>query len=416
MPDRAAFDIAARRDRADMTLFELVTILLKWRRLIITVTASVFIAAVTISLLLPKSYRARASVVPPTQETLVGIGGLSGGSDRSTRLVDAFMGVPSPADLWVGILSSDSVRDNVIQRFDLMTVYGAGTKEDARAALGARTQVDRTKEGIVSVSVEDRDPALAADVANAYIEELDRVNKNMVTTSGGRMRQFVENRLEQAKTSLAKAEDALRQFQEKNKAVSLDAQSQTVIEAIGALKGELFAKQIRLETMLSYTTSDHPEVQVLRSEIQHIQEKLKDLEDGAIAPEFVQNITPNPAQDIFIPTEKMPALALEYGRFLRDAKMQETLYQLLSEQYELARIQEARDTPTVQVLDKASIPSKKVKPRRKLIVMGGTLLGIFFSSLLALSLEYVQAHTSSEERNGNAQGVEHSDPQVRVRE
>ena len=415
MPDGVFSNLIARREGKELTLFDLASVLFKWKRLIIAVGASSFIAAIAISLLLPKAYRASASVVPPTQEA-GGLGSLPAGAERTVRLLDAFTGIPSRADLWAGILASTAVKDTVIHRFDLMVKYRARTIEDARTELEGATTVRKSKEGIVSVSVEDRDPQLAASMANAYIEELDRINKNMVTTSGGRMRKFVENRLEQAKTSLAKAEDALRQFQEKNKAVSLDAQSQTVIEAIGSLKGELFAKEIRLETMLSYTTSDHPEVQVLRSEIEHIRQKLKDLEDGAVGPELAQGTTPDLAKDIFIPTEKMPALALEYGRFLRDAKMQETLYQLLSEQYELARIQEARDTPTVQTLDRAYPPTKKVKPRRTLIVVAATLIGVFVASLIALSLEYVQAHTSGEERNGNAQGVEHSDTQVRVRE
>ena len=412
MPNRAFSSLFSRRDEGDLTLFELVSILLKWKRPIIAITASVFVAAVAVSLLLPKVYRATASVVPPTQEVPAALTGLAGGAERTARLVDAFTGAPSRADLWAGILASTTVKDTIIQRFDLMAKYGAGAIEDARAQLESMTAVTKSKEGIVSVSVEERNPQLAADIANAYIEELDRINKNMVTTSGGRMRQFIENRLVEARASLTVAEEALRKFQETHKAVSLDAQSHAVIETIGSLKGQLMAEEIRLETMLSYSTAEHPDVELLLSKIEHIKDKLNSLEDGSSRGTVPQEDSSSPPRDIFIPAERIPAVTLEYGRLLRETKMQETLYQLLGEQYELARIQEARDTPTVQTLDRASPPTKRVKPRRKLIVVGATLIGFFVSSLFALSLEYARAHTSSEERSGNAQRVEHGDTEV----
>jgi tyrosine-protein kinase Etk/Wzc len=412
LPNRPTPGEAIQGDKEDISLFELVSLLLKRKRLIIAITASTFMVSAIVSLLLPKVYRASASVIPPTQEMPVGIGGLIPGAERTSRFIDAFVGTASPADLWVGILSSNSVKDTIIRRFDLMAAYKTDTIEDARERLESRTDIKKSREGIVSIRVEDRDPKLAADVANAYIEELDMINKNMVTTSGGRMRQFIENRLDEARTTLTKAEDVLRQFQEKNNAVSLDAQFQAVIETIGSLKGELLAKEIRLETMLSYSTPGHPEVEVLRSEIEHISQKLSDLEHGTLGTGDAQEADSEPPRDIFIPTERIPSVTLEYGRLLRDAKMQETLYELLSEQYEIARIQEARDTPTVQILDRASPPTKKVKPRRKLIVAGAALIGFFFSALLALFLEYVRSHTSSEDRKGNAQRVGQRDTQI----
>jgi len=412
LPNRPTRGEAIQGDKEDISLFELVSLLLKRKKLIIAVTASTFMVSAIVSLLLPKVYRASASVIPPTQEMPVGIGGSIPGTERTSRFIDAFMGTASPADLWVGILSSNSVKDTIIRRFDLMAAYKANTIEDARERLESRTDIKKSREGIVSVRVEDQDPKLAADVANAYIEELDIINKNMVTTSGGRMRQFIENRLEEARTTLTKAEDVLRQFQEKNNAVSLDAQFQAVIETIGSLKGELLAKEIRLETMLSYNTPGHPEVEVLGSEIEHISQKLSDLEHGVTGTGDEQEADSKPPRDIFIPTERIPSVTLEYARLLRDAKMQETLYELLSEQYEIARIQEARDTPTVQTLDRASPPTKKVKPRRKLIVAGAVLIGFFFSALLALFLEYVRSHTSSKDRKENAQRVEQSNTQI----
>jgi len=383
-----------RRDQNEISLLDYLDVLLKRRKIVIAISAVALVLSVIVCLLLPKEYLAKASVVPPTQEMPLGIGGIASGGGAG-ELVGAFLGVGSPADLWVGILSSNTVRDALINRFDLMTVYRKKTIEDARKALDRRTTTKRSREGVVSVSVEDRQPQRAADMANAYIEELDKINKNMVTTSGGRMRLFIERRLNEAKIELTKAEEALREFQEKNKAVSLDAQSKAVIETIGTLKGELLAKEIQIETMLSYSTPQHPQVEVLRSEIEQFKQKLRDLERGTASTDDAQGPTAENFDGIFIPTEKIPALALQYARLLREAKIQETLYELLSQQYELARIQEARDTPTVQILDWASVPTKKIKPRRRLIVGGSTIIALFLSSFLALFLEYVQSQRES---------------------
>ncbi len=384
-----------RRDQDEISLLDYLDVLVKRRKLIIGISAAAFVVSVIVSLLLPKEYLAKASVIPPTQEMPVGIAATTRGGGSAEEMLGAFLGGGSPADLWAGILSSNAVRDALISQFDLMTVYGNKMIEDTRKTLDKRTTIKKSREGIVSVSVEDRQPQRAAHLADAYIEELDKINKNMVTTSGGRMRLFIERRLEEASAGLAGAEDVLRKFQEDNKAISLDAQSKAIIEAIGTLKGELLAKEIQLETMLSYTTPQHPQVEVLRSEIEQFRQKLRDLERGSRSAEFPQGPPAENSDDIFIPTERIPALALEYARLLREAKIQETLYELLSQQYEIARIQEARDTPTVQILDRASVPTKKIKPRRKLIVAASTMVALFFSSLLALFVEYLQSQRAS---------------------
>src|SRR3990172_4270122 len=195
---------------------------------------------------------------------------------------------------------------------------------------------------------------------------------------------FVEERLKGAKDELRTSEEAIRGFHERNKALKLDDQSKAVIEAMGTVKGHLMAKEVELQTLLSYATPNNPQAEILSTQVKELSERLRELEEGKTNPG-------SPSQkDIFIPTAKIPNLSLQYARLLRDAKVQQTLYELLTQQYEMARIQEAKDTPTVQVLDEAKVPERKSKPSRRQIVMLATITAGFFAIFLAFFLEYIE--------------------------
>jgi len=198
------------------------------------------------------------------------------------------------------------------------------------------------------------------------------------------MRVFIEKRLNEAKIELTKAEEAIKAFQEGNRAVKLDDQSRAILEAIGTVKGQLMAKEVELQAMLSYATPNNPQAEILKTQVEELTEKLRELGEG-------KKKLGNPSsQDIFIPTAKIPDLALRYARLLREAKVQQTLYELLTQQYEMARIQEAKDTPTVQVLDEAKVPELKSKPSKRQIVMLSAITAGFFAIFLAFFLEYVE--------------------------
>src|SRR5579884_2473328 len=340
-------------------------ILVKRRKLIGLIVGGTFILSVIISLFLPKIYASTTSILPPQQEGSVGMAGMAASqlAGGLGGLAGGFLGLKSPADLWVGILKSQTVRDAIIKRFGLMKVLKAKTIED-----------------IISITVEDKDPQMAALIANAFVEELDRVNKSAVMSAGGRMRAFVEKRLAEGKVELEKLEDAVKAFQEKNGAVKLDDQSKAIIDAIGRVKGQLMAKEVELQTFLSYATPNNPQAEILKAQVEELRGSLRELEEGkrGNGPE---------TKGIFIPTSKMPDLALQFARLLRDAKVQETLYSLLTQQYEIARIQEAKDSPTVQVLDMAKVPEKKVKPKRLLIITLSTFTATLFAIFLAFLAE-----------------------------
>jgi capsule polysaccharide export protein KpsE/RkpR len=336
----------------EINLLDFWRVLVKYKRLIAAIVVVAFVASVIVSLLLPKVYASTAKIFAPQQEGAGILAQLPGGL---AGLASGMLGGGTPADLWVGFLESQTLRDAIIERFDLKKLYESKTIEDARRSLNKRVTVKKSKEGIVSITVEDKVPERAAQMSNAFVEELDRINKKVVMSSGRRMRIFVEKRLDEAKVAkvnLAETEENLKDFQEKYKAIKLDDQSKAIIDAVGLMKGQLMAKEVELQTLLSFATSNNPQVEMLKAEIKALKEGLKELERGTDSSKAAGS-----QQDIFIPTSKMPELGLRYARLLRDFKIQETIFELLTQQFEMARVQEAKDSPTSWSFQSLSRPS-----------------------------------------------------------
>lgn len=374
-----------RIEEDEINLLDYWRVIVRRKVLIGAIVFIAIVASVIYSLITPPIYSSTTSIFPPQQESSSmasgimsqlggGLGGLAGG----------FLGISTPVDTWLAILKSETIREAMIHRFNLMNVFEAKSMEEARNSLGGMVKIAKSKEGFISVTVEDKDPKRAAILANAFVEELDKINKGIMTTSGRRMRVFVEKRLDEAKVELTKAEEAIKVFQETNRAVKIDDQSRAVIDAIGSVKGLLMAKEVELQTLLSYATPYNPQAGILKTHVEELRERLRELEEGKRMP------TNPTSKDIFIPTAKMPDLALQYARLLRDTKVQQTLYELLTQQYEMARIQEAKDTPTVQVLDMAQVPEMRSKPKRRQIVMLFTITAAFFGVIAAFFMEYLE--------------------------
>lgn len=371
-----------RPNEDEINLLDYWRVLVKQKLLIGIIVGIAIVGSIIYSLTLPPIFASTASIFPPQQE-----GGMSGIASQLPgglgALAGGFLGASTPVDQWLAILKSQAIKDAIINRFDLMKAFKAKNMEDARNTIGGMIKVAKAKEGIISITVEDKDPQRAAVLANAVIEELDRINKGIVNTAGRRMRVFVEERLKGAKDELTASEEAIKSFQEKNRALKLDDQSKAVIEAMGMVKGHLMAKEVELQTLLSYATPNNPQAEILNTQVKELRERLRELEEGKINPD-------NPSQkDIFIPTAKIPNLSLQYIRLLRDAKVQQTLYELLTQQYEMARIQEAKDTPTVQVLDEAKVPERRSKPNRRKIVMLATITAAFCGILIAFFMDFI---------------------------
>lgn len=347
----------------------------RWKAIAIIVFTA-FVCSVVISLILPKTYRATASVLPPQGESSMSSMMMSKAQAGVGGGLGNFLGLKSPADLWLGILRSNTVSDAIISRFKLKELLGMKAIEDVRQSLSSKVEIKKSKEEIISIAVVDSDPKRAAEMANAFVEELDRVNKGLGTTGGQRTRFFLEERLVLAKDELERLEDELRRFQEGTNAVRIDEQSKAVMEAVGQVKGNIIAKEVELETLLTYTTDENPQVKTVRTHLSEMRKKQREFESG------------KSDYGVFIPINRVPGLSVRYAELVRDLKVQETLFELLTQQYEMAKIQEAKDSPTIQVLDVATPPDKKYKPRRSLIVMSVTLLSFFAGIIYAFVADF----------------------------
>lgn len=367
-------------EESDIDLLRLWRVFNKRKRIFFLIVGTAFTASVIISLLLPKIYTATASLLQPEESRSAAL--ISQLPSSLSGFAGGALGMKSQTNRWMGILNSRTVFNRIVEQFDLQT-YSNESIIDARIRLEAAVHFRRSREGIISITVEDQNPEQAAAMANAFVEALDNINREITMTSGGRTRVFIEGRLAEAKIALAKSEEALKFFQEKNGAVKLEAQSEAIIGAMRMVKGKLLSKEVALKTLLSYATLQNPQVTLLKTEVAELKLAMRDLEEG-------EGNTADTSKGLFIPTSRLPDLGLQYLRLLRDVKIAETLYSLLREQYEIARIQEARDSSTVQVLDVAAVPENPKKPQKRLIVIAATTLAGFLSFFLVFFLEYIE--------------------------
>ena len=306
------------------------------------------------SLISPKIYRATATILPPQEKQVSGLSQMLGAAGINIQGISQ---PTSTTDVFMAFLKSRRMKDEVINRFDLQKVYKTKTKEEARGKLDGNSEVEISKqEKVIKINVMDTSPERSADIANFYLENLDRLNRELNITSAGQMCRFIEERLKEAAASLKTAEEKLETYQVRKKVVS-GQEKETAAKTSGELQGNLIAARVRLEALKKYATKNNPEVIKLQNEVKEMEKVVSSL----------------------------PPVGTELGRLIRDVKVQETIYSLLASQYEQARIEEARDTPTVQILDYATPPERKYKPKIKLnMAISGVIaliFGIFFSFL-----------------------------------
>ncbi len=351
------------------------------KALVIAITLTVSTATMVVSLLLPKVYRSTAAILPPADAREgSGLGNLMANVPMA-QLASPFTGSfggPSTSDLFMGMLKSRAMADEVIQKFDLKRRFECKTFEATRKRLESDTQIKLSKEKLITITVDAESPQLAADIANHYFAHLDKLNRTVNVTKAVQARLFLEKRLQETKESLTKAEEKLRDFQAKNRAVSLDAQSKAMIDAGASLQAQITASEVQLQVMKGYLSEDNPELMRLKGTVGGLRSHLNRLESGG-------SQAPTTAKRASL--DKVPALLLDYGRLMRDLKVQETVYLMLNSQFEQAKLTEARDTPTVVILDAGLPAEKKIRPFVTLnVLVAGAISGLF-ASLLAHYLE-----------------------------
>ena len=351
------------------------------RQLIARVILGGLLASMLIAFLIPTRYESTARLMPPDSSQSGGLAmaaaALSGSAGGLGSIAGEMLGMKSTSDIFVGILSSRTVQDKLIQQFDLKKLYGDRRMEDARKDLAEHTgiSVDR-KSQIITITVVDHDPKRAAAIGQAYVEELNRLVAELSTSSARRERIFLEARLQAVNKDLESAEKEFSQFASKNSAIDIKEQGKAMVEAAAILQGQLIAAESELEGLKQVYTDNNVRVRSIKArvtELKHQLEKLGGKGEDASAPSGLQQASLYPS------IRRLPLLGVTYADLYRRTKVQEAVFETLTKEYEMAKVQEAKEIPTVKVLDFPHIPDKKSFPPR----LGIMLLGTAFAFALA---------------------------------
>lgn len=363
-------------------IYNYLLVLTRYRRFIFLNLFFVCVVVAIISLFLPNWYTAKTTILPPEKEAPILALSTSflGGFSPSSGMSLPFMA--SPSDIFAAILKSRTVSESVIKKEDLMEVYRVDDISDALKELNSHTKIAVTDEGMVSLEFEDKDKNRAARVANLFVEELDRINQKTNTSRAKSTRIFIEERLAQTQKELILAEENLKKFKEKHKTIALDEQMRSAIQSAADLKAELTLNEIQLNVLKEAMSESHPQIQELKTRIKEIEKQLNFMEFGDSEKKERQN------KILDVPFSAIPSLSLELARLARGVKIQEVLFELLTQQYEQAKIQETKDTPTIQVLDRAVPPEKKTRPKRAFLVGIAGIASLFLSIVFVFALEY----------------------------
>lgn len=357
----------------DHPLLEWLIVLARRKSFILKFVCAAALGALVIALLLPDTYTASAGVLPARRDQSL--------SAELTKQL-SFPRGSNLSDLCVAMLHSKTVANRLIDRFDLMKAYGARLRTDAGKVLAKRTEINLGKDGVVSISVDDRNPQRAADLTNGYVEELEAVAKSLAVAQAHKQREFFANQVTAASGKLANAEQSLKKTEEKTGLVVFDPQTQTLIQAAAAMRARVAAQEVRVEWMRSFAAPENPGLVRATQELAALRDQESKLEKGD-----------EHGTGIDVPLGNVPAASVEYERSLREVKFRESLVSLLKAQLEVVSVDEERASlmvqPVVQMLDKAVPPEKASAPHRFLIVLSVISLAILLAVLVVSAMEKV---------------------------
>ena len=345
--------------------------------------------ALVITLTTPKVYESTATLITPKEGGNVGILGLG-----ATGLLQQIPGLSLPSlapnrDLFVGLLKSRTMADAVVERFRLQERYGVRYREDAIKRFQKVSTIGVSREGVISVRMEDIDSGEAAEIANFCVERLDRLVAQYSTGEAGKQRMFLTEQLARAKADLEVGEQTLRGFQERNRAIVLQEQTRDAIETAARLKGEIMATEVQLQVIRNFATEANPEMVALKRRVDEMNHQLAQMQYGDGTSGL--GVSSRERRDFSVPLVRVPEVGLKLARLTRDVKVQEMLVTLLTQQMEQARITEAKDLPVVQILDRAVPAERHVRPRFSLNLLIAGIISLLTGVVLALSFERVSA-------------------------
>jgi uncharacterized protein involved in exopolysaccharide biosynthesis len=371
------------RGDANASSFDLIDVLLliaKHRLLVFGLPVVAAMVSVVLSLLMPNIFTAHARLVPPQQNS-GGVAAALGNLGALASVAAGPLGGRSPNDFYVALLQSRTVADSMIKRFDLMEAFHARLATDARSELAGVTRISSGRDGLITIEVDDKDPKRAAALANGYIDELYKLTQTLAVTEASQRRLFFEKQLENAKNQLADAEISLKKTQEATGLIKLDDQGRAIIDAVARLQAQVAAKEVQITAMQAFATEQNSDLIMAQRELAGLRTQLANVE---------RSNHQLGRGNVLVPTGRIPEAGLEYMRKLRTVKYYETIFELLAKQFEIAKIDEAKDTSLIQVLDRAVEPERKSRPKRSVIVIFSTLMAALFAVILALVIEAVK--------------------------
>jgi len=389
------------------------------RRFLRRVAGYGFLLALAIALLLPSQYRSTARLMPPDQQSGSGLamlaafagragnsgsggggslGGPLGGSGSLANMAGDLLGLKSSGALFMDMLEGPTVRDKLIQDFDLRKVYGDRYWEDARKHLGDRTQLkEDRKSGVITIAVTDHDGKRAQQLTQAYIDELNRVVAQVSTSSARRERMFIEQRLQTAKQDLDSAAKEFSEFASKHGTFDVPSQTKAMVEAEGTLQGQLVAAQSELEGLKQIYTDSNIRVRTVAARIAGIKRQIENMSGNKSDPASEESQIVGDFPSI----RRLPLVGVRWANLYRESRIQETVYELLTQEYEFAKIQEAKEIPTVNVLDPALIPERKSSPPRIIITVLGAMLSLVFGAVFVIGSAAWKQNESPEKELAN---------------
>lgn len=356
-------------------LIRLAKLLIANRKLILACTAGAIVVSSVISLVLPQWFRARASVLPPEsgvgQQDVISIMRFAGYRPA------AIPALTSASEIYSAVLRSNRVTDAVIDSLDLTKAFGDKSRGAVREIIWSGARVSVTSAGLVLVDYEDKDPSRAAAVANAFVAELDRFYTQTRVTTARKVRELIETQMRRTGQELEAAQAALKTFKQRTGAIMIPEQTHASIQTAAGLYGRIAELEVSLERISQFATDKSPEVVDTKAQIRALERKLGEMGYTDAG----DDSSPGAGVKLFPKFSASPTLEEQMTDLVMAVEIKTSVYKVLSEQYEEARIQEVKDTPAIQVLDWAERPHVRSRPKRKLIVAISTVAALFLSSL-----------------------------------
>jgi uncharacterized protein involved in exopolysaccharide biosynthesis len=379
----------------EMHLLDVLIVLSKARRFILRCTVGAAILAAILVLVVPSWYRASTLVLPPTQSSMSSalLSQLSSSSTAAlASYAGASLGIKNPSEMYVSLFRSRTLEDAVIQRFGLMARYRKKNMTDARTKFEDHSTVALgLKDGLIRITVEDHDPKMAAEIANAYVEEFRKLSATLAITEASQRRMFFQQQLLEARENLTVAEEAMKSSEQSTGVLQIDSQAKSLIESAAILRGQVVAKEVQIQSMRSFAAEDNPELVMAKEQLAALKAQLSKLAGEE----------QDTKADFIVPKGRVPAAGMEYIRKLRDVKYYETISELIAKQYEIAKLDEARQGAVIQVADLAVPPDKRSFPKRTMTVILVTLL-VFIAacgwSLVSERLQRLKQDPAEHER------------------